>query len=320
MKKTMAKAVVDWVASRVRRDFVNARVPRWFGQTAHPNEEPVWLASFDSGAAFDQIQAEGKAWLAQGRTELAMEAIRKLMVLDNKRMKAYNLLSAARLSETSHLAVLGHLHRTLAPKNYLEIGVNRGASIVLAQPGTQAIGIDPVMRKDCRRLPGHIQLYTMTSDDFFTRMDLGSILAGNPLEMAFIDGMHLFEFALRDFIRVERYSHPRGKILLHDTYPVDPIAASRHQLTDFWTGDVWKIIPCLQKYRPDLRIHTIAAAPSGLTLVQNLDPASRVLENHLQEIYEEFIYLDFTEFQREMDRTVRLFPADLARISSELLV
>jgi hypothetical protein len=45
-----------------------------------------------------------------------------------------------------------------------------------------------------------------------------------------------------------------------------------------WTGDVWKIIPCLREFRPDLRITTLGAAPSGLGVIQGLDPSSRVLE------------------------------------------
>jgi len=36
---------------------------------------------------------------------------------------------------------------------------------------------------------------------------------------------------------------------------------------DFWTGDVWKIVPALIKFRPDLRVFTIACPPTGLTVV-----------------------------------------------------
>ena len=318
MKKKMAARVVDFVTSHLRISFFNTYIPRWLGQTAAQNTRPS-LPSFDTLAAFNRIEAECRNWLAQGRTDLAMGAIQKLLLLDNKGTKAYNLLSATLLSETSYLVVLKHLHTVLSPNNYLEIGVNQGESMILTNSTTRAIGIDPVMRKNCRSLPNHIHLYTMTSDDFFAQMDLPSILDGQRLEMAFIDGMHLFEFALRDFIQVERHSDPRGIVLLHDTYPMDFVSASRKGVTGFWTGDVWKIIPCLKKYRPDLQIHTIAAVPSGLTIVQNLDPESRVLERHLHAIYDEFIYQNFMEFQQNMAATVHLFPADLDRITRELL-
>ena len=48
----------------------------------------------------------------------------------------------------------------------------------------------------------------MTSDDFFASHDLAQVLGGRPVDLAYIDGMHQFEFALRDFMNLERYVGP----------------------------------------------------------------------------------------------------------------
>ena len=48
-------------------------------------------------------------------------------------------------------------------------------------------------------------IYELTSDEFFARYDLSELLGG-PVELAFIDGLHLFEQVLRDFVNLERHS------------------------------------------------------------------------------------------------------------------
>src|SRR5256885_12302956 len=47
----------------------------------------------------------------------------------------------------------------------------------------------------------------------FAEHDLSKELGGRPVDLAFIDGMHLFEFALRDFVNLERYCAPGSTIL-----------------------------------------------------------------------------------------------------------
>ena len=49
-----------------------------------------------------------------------------------------------------------------------------------------------------------------TSDDFFARPDAAEVLGGVPLDLAFIDGMHQFEYALRDFMHLEHWATPES--------------------------------------------------------------------------------------------------------------
>ena len=59
----------------------------------------------------------------------------------------------------------------------------------------------------------------MTSDDFFSGPRLGELLGGQTVDMAFVDGMHLFEYALRDFMNLE--ASALILIAVHDCLPRD---------------------------------------------------------------------------------------------------
>ena len=144
------------------------------------------------------------------------------------------------------------------------------------------------------------------------------LLAGLPIALAFIDGMHLFEYALRDFMNIERHCTPGSTILLDDCLPADRRSAGRERTTDFWTGDVWRVVLALKKYRPDLRIHTVAAAPTGLCVVRGLDPASRVLSENYDAIVQEFLALDYGVLEPDKAKVLNVFPNDWERIKEIL--
>lgn len=185
----------------------------------------------------------------------------------------------------NYLVVLRRLHETLKPKTYLEIGCDRGLSLEAAQ--CASIGIDPGHHIDAERAIGTkpvCAIYRTTSDAFFAEYTPEAILGG-PLEMAFLDGMHLCEYLLRDFINVERHSKRNSVIVLHDCLPVEwPMAERKHARMPIrehhkhsWTGDVWRTALLLKRRRPDLEITAYAAPPTGLVCITNLDARSTVL-------------------------------------------
>ncbi|TGP16535.1 class I SAM-dependent methyltransferase, partial [Mesorhizobium sp. M1D.F.Ca.ET.231.01.1.1] len=79
----------------------------------------------------------------------------------------------------------------------------------------------------------------------FFKRDVAS-LVGGPVDLAFIDGMHNAEFALRDFINCERVSHAQGVIVIDDVLPRDIAHASRERNTQVWTGDIYSLVPILR--------------------------------------------------------------------------
>jgi predicted O-methyltransferase YrrM len=184
----------------------------------------------------------------------------------------------------NYLDSLAELHATLDPAFYLEIGVRHGYSLTLAS--CPAIGVDPAPEIKAYSLPSTTRLSVMTSDDFFAG------LAAEPLpwppDFAFIDGMHLFEYALRDFMNIERLAKPTTLIAIDDIFPSHPAQGARERRTRVWTGDVWKLHRCLAELRPDLVLLALDAAPAGLLLVAGLDPGNRVLWDRHDQIVREY--------------------------------
>ncbi len=206
-----------------------------------------------------------------------------------------------------HLNVLHHL---LTPQAYLEIGVWTGKSLALS--ASRSVGIDPapVIEVDPLGTKPWLKLYRLTSDQFFEAFDRDDVLDGADLEFAFIDGMHRFENVLRDFANVERWCSPQGVIAIHDVLPAAVDWALREPAHLSWTGDVWRIVPCLHLLRPDLRLTVVDSFPSGMLLVGNLDPSSTVLRERYDVTVAEVI-----GDPRPYDEQVLTYLAEVERVS-----
>lgn len=172
-----------------------------------------------------------------------------------------------------YLEALSRAHGLLRPRNYVEIGCRSGHSLAVSR--SPSIGIDPDFEITAPLL-APTRLYRMTSDEFFRTHDVGAIL-GEPIDLAFIDGMHHAECALRDFIHLERQAARRGVIVIDDVLPGDMRHATRERNTQVWTGDVYKLVLILRRFRPDLVIDVFDVELKGFCLVSRLDPQSRVL-------------------------------------------
>lgn len=161
-------------------------------------------------------------------------------------------------------------HAYLRPDVYLEIGVHEGHSFRLAASAAAAVGVDPAMDLRFPAPPG-AQLFRKTSDDFFAQ-DATAAFADAPVDLAFVDGLHHWDQALRDVVHAERHSHGQGRVLIHDCLPIDAETSTRERNTVVWSGDVWKVVVWLRRHRPDLDVTTLDVAPTGLAVVRGLDP------------------------------------------------
>lgn len=183
-------------------------------------------------------------------------------------------------SWTRHQLLAG-LHEQLGPRTYFEIGIDLGNS--LAQSRTRSIGVDPAYTITAE-LHCDVRTFRETSDDFFARPDAFDHFDGQPIELAFIDGMHLAEFVLRDFMNTEKHMSPGGVVVLDDMLPRNSLEAYRIRRTRGWTGDVYKVHEVLAKYRPDLTLVPISSYPTGSYMVVGLDPTNTVLDEQYAEI------------------------------------
>lgn len=202
-----------------------------------------------------------------------------LVVADSPLSRAATAHSSEAFSRgLSHHDLLARLHELVKPRTYVEIGVGDGASLSLSRARTLAI--DPAFSVvhgiDCT-----LRLVRSTSDEFFQAQASLSPFSGLPVDLAFIDGLHLAEYAARDFVNIEKLSGPATVVVVDDTLPRRAIDASRGRRTRTWNGDVFKLVQALRQLRPDLAVVDIDTVPTGTTLVLGLNAESPTLESRL---------------------------------------
>ncbi len=199
-----------------------------------------------------------------------------------------------------YIRFLKALHNRYVFDWYFEIGSRKGNS--LATVRSKTIAVDPVfsITKNVVGTKPELHLFQKTSDSFFE----SEFLENNDIKvsLAFLDGMHLFEYLLRDFIATERNCARDSIIMLHDCCPWN-LEMTTRDLDNLpegpWTGDVFKLIPILQKYRPDLRIDVFDCKPTGLVAVSKLDPDNAVLRDTYAQIVQDYLTIDFSSDEAE---------------------
>ena len=311
------------LANAVSRAPHNAEAHLYAGLAARTaGRDPDALPFFSRASALDPDNAAYRYQLAEaeyrlGGNDAAWRACEQALERNPDFEMCHRLMARIALPGPSYLDILFFLHRALQPRTYLEIGVATGESFALTPAGTRAIGIDPEPRLD-RPLPDGAILVRTTSDQFFAAGDVKAKFGGLPIDLAFIDGLHCFEHALRDFINVEQHCARGSTVLIHDCYPLNRLTAERERASRFWSGDVWRVVLALRKHRPDLAVHTIAAPPTGLAIVRGLDPASVVLRERMDDIVAEFLAVDYAVLNADKSGLLNLFPSDPGKIEALL--
>lgn len=225
---------------------------------------------------------------------------------------------------THYLTFLRRMIDTLAPKMYFEIGTHSGSSLQMVS--CDAVCVDPKFAISSNVILNrkNTHFYQGSSDEFFEDQFLVKRLFPWGVDLAFLDGLHLFEALLKDFINTEKLTNPPSVILLHDCLPFNERMAAREriwggddepqEIRDYWTGDVWKLLVILNKYRPDLTVSYLDCPPTGLVACSNLDKFNTTLSDRFSEIVDEFSSLELSDYG--FDRLWRLYPT----FSSTLLL
>lgn len=198
---------------------------------------------------------------------------------------------------------LTELHKVVQPRRYLEVGVQYGHSLKLAAAADTAVGIDPVPQ--CMAV-GNQSIFSMTSDEYF----MYHMPPEETVDLAFIDGSHVFEDALRDFINVELHSHPSTVVVFDDMLPQTTEMANRQMVPGHWTGDVWKLHKIITLQRPELQCLLVDTEPTGTMVVTGLRRTDQALPMTYPQILDQ--YLTVTEVP-EVTRDRRFaVPAEVA--------
>lgn len=189
--------------------------------------------------------------------------------------------------------LLRELHSLLTPRTYFEIGVREGRSLALSR--CKSVAVDPFFQLDCE-LQCDVHLVRTSSDEFFARKHPLAHLDEPVVDLAFIDGMHLSEYALRDVVNTERYTHPGSVIVIDDMLPrtVDEAGRTRRGTAErgAWAGDVYKLVPALRRHRPDLVVLEVDTFPTGTAVILVPDSRSRVMHQAYDSLVEEFVVPD----------------------------
>ena len=180
------------------------------------------------------------------------------------------------MATVTRLDLLAALHQKLQPKVYLEVGVQFGPSLVLAEKCELAIGVDPNPLVD---LTGNYrpnqQIAPMSSDEFFKHQ-----WGAPPIDLAFIDGMHLVEYVIRDWLNIQKLMRPGGVIVFDDVLPYNAAIATRTQPPGDWTGDVWRAFYILRDQfgqEPWL----VDTFPTGAMVLLDVEPRPSLTETYL---------------------------------------
>ncbi|HET9934171.1 MAG TPA: class I SAM-dependent methyltransferase [Polyangiaceae bacterium] len=289
----MCRAVASFVAG----DAAQARARLEAVLAAHPEQ-------------LSALAVQAQMLARSGQREAALGLLDRVIARFPDYPGAQALLGALLLPGPHYRDVLAKLHSELAPRAYLEIGVDTGATLALAGACNVAIGIDPAEIRPAKPLPACVRLFRATSDAFFAAHTADEVLGSRRLDFVFIDGMHRFENALADFDHAEGWSNPSGTIVFHDCLPLHPVTASRERRSSFWVGDTWKVVIALRSARPELRIRTIPCAPSGLVVVRGLNPDSKILSARREELLQRFGAIGW-------ERPLGDFPPDFSLVGND---
>jgi hypothetical protein len=148
---------------------------------------------------------------------------------------------------------------------YLEIGTHKFKSLLISK-GRLNVGVDPQPATAIRFNDDNnkeFRLNITTSDNFFQIYSDSK----KSYDFIFIDGLHTFEQSAKDlFNSLLRLSHNKTDILIHDIIPINKFIASTQRITDYWTGNVYKLVYFLQSI--DVNFKIFLSPPSGLLWVK----------------------------------------------------
>jgi Methyltransferase domain len=205
--------------------------------------------------------------------------------------------------EMNRLHILQTLMREKNLNHYLEIGVFN-AHIFFRIKSNFKTAVDPEFQFDWLRKAGKSILnptnffahyFEKTSDDFF-QQDAPELFRKKKIEISLIDGMHEYEFALRDIENTLFYSSENVVIVVHDCNPKAPEAEvpfadwKARNFTGTWNGDVWKAILHLRSLRHDVNAFVLDT-DHGLGIITRQKPENRL--SYTKEQIGKFRYEDF---------------------------
>jgi tetratricopeptide (TPR) repeat protein len=236
----------------------------------NPEREEFWLSYIRALISVDQIESAGRSIKTAKKCGFSSEkfdALEDLLLSPTEHSAKGSFYQA---NDGHYLNFLKALHEKKY-EIYFEIGACTGNSLRLSQ--SPSVAIDPYFNLQVETIGNKdfCLLFQEKSDYFF-----GETLPKFPhlkCQLGFIDGMHLFEYALRDFINLAKNSSEKPLFLFHDVLPWSYEMATRDYKKipkgEPWTGDIWKLIPIFISLGMEKNMKLLTSAPSGILAISN---------------------------------------------------
>jgi hypothetical protein len=157
-------------------------------------------------------------------------------------------------------------------KKYLEIGVFLG-HLFFEVKAKEKVAVDPehyygwfkrLKRSISKKNPSTLTAssYKLTSDKFFSDV-APELYKEKDLDLSFVDGLHEYQYALRDVENSLKYIKRDGVVMMHDCNPMSKEANDSFEnwknsgYKGFWNGDVWKAVVHLRSTRNDINVFVL---------------------------------------------------------------
>ena len=263
----------------------------------YPKKEEFWISYISALISANEI-VQAKQFIKKARDSgFSGKKFDALSIRLLSPIESHAIGNFFHAQDGNYLEFLKMLHKKRY-EIYFEIGARNGDSLCLSQSPSIAIdpffqlNNDPIGKKD------FCLIFQETSDSFFK--NTLPKLSHLKCQLAFIDGMHLFECALRDFINLAKISSEEALFLFHDPIPWTSRMAVRNnkqlEHDEAWTGDIWKLALIFMDAGMKDNISILTSAPSGLLAV--LNPEKKIiakLEENYEKICAEWIDVDLSQ-------------------------
>ena len=196
--------------------------------------------------------------------------------------------------ELSRISVINSCLKTIRGNSYLEIGIGTGKTITKIK-SNHKVGVDPKLQVNkAIRQQQNTKLYELTSDQFFKKNK-------EKYDVIFVDGLHLYEQAIRDILNSLNVLTKNGVIIAHDCNPKTERVASRTSRKGVWSGDVWKAIYDLKLNYKNLDYFCLAS-DFGLGIITKKNPEDKFEAK----VNKEIIRLPYKTLEKERDEILNL--------------
>ncbi len=195
-------------------------------------------------------------------------------------------------------------------KDYLEIGIRDGMAISQIQAANRT-GVDPNPLTQYAHpsfsggLDG-VRVFPCESDVFFEKDH-------TLFDVVFVDGLHLYEQAIKDVFNAVNCLRSRGYIVVHDLLPTTREEGARIKTTDVWNGDVWKIMHDLHHNYPAIQSFVVDS-DCGMGVIWIDDP-----DVHFEPVWTKgYPRLPFSVYEEEKHVFMDIIPPDRELLMNKL--